>query len=416
MFKPAKSLFSNEVSLRLAILVAALGYFVDVYDIVLFSVVRTESLKALGLSGEALISQGVFLLNLQMIGMLIGGLIWGIVGDKIGRVQVLFGSILLYSAANIFNAFVGNVLEYSVCRLLAGIGLAGELGAGVTLVSELMPKEKRGLATAFIAAVGVCGAIGAALVGDLFPWRISYIVGGVMGLMLLVARVTVNESNIFEDLKNNDRRGTARGSLKVLFFPLKRFLKYLAIIIAGLPIWYVVGILVTFAPEISVALGYKKSAQASMAVLVCYFGLMFGDLASGVFSQILRSRKKAIVFFLLMASFFIALFFAAGGDGSVYRFYGLLCPIGFFIGYWAVLITTAAEQFGTNIRATVATSVPNFIRGGVVPMTILFEYGRGYLGIVNSAIFVGVLVILSALVAINFLKESFGIDLNYVED
>lgn len=255
---------SGRTAVRLSVLVAALGYFVDIYDLILFSIVRVSSLTDIGVPADQLLTKGVLLLNMQMAGMLIGGIAWGVLGDKRGRLSVLFGSILMYSVANILNAFVHDVPTYAVLRLLAGIGLAGELGAGITLVSEIMPRETRGYATALVAAVGICGAVVAALVGDFFEWRTAYIVGGVMGIALLLLRIGVHESGMFQQVKAEPH---ARGRFLQLFATRERATRYLSIIIIGVPIWYVVGILITFSPEFGRAMGFADIPRAGTAVM-----------------------------------------------------------------------------------------------------------------------------------------------------
>lgn len=404
---------SSKQNANIAVIVAALGYFVDVYDLVLFSIVRVESLKSLGLSGDNLLSDGVFLLNMQMIGMLLGGILWGIWGDKRGRIQVLFGSILLYSLANIANAFVTSVEQYAILRFIAGIGLAGEIGAGITLVSELMSKETRGYGTTIVATVGVSGAVAAGLIGDLFDWRTAYIVGGVIGLLLLALRISVCESGMFSSVRADQE--LSRGDLRLLFRSKERILRYLNSIVIGIPIWFVVGIIVTFSPEIGVAMQTTEPLSAVKGILYCYIGLTIGDLASGLISQLWRSRKKTILLFLsLTCGGSFAILCTRGITPQL--FYGTLIFIGFFAGYWAVFVSAAAEQFGTNLRATVTTTVPNFVRGIVVPMTILFEYLKSVVGILASAQIVCGLVTLLALLSLWQLQETFGRDLDFVEE
>lgn len=400
-------------NIRVAVIVAALGYFVDVYDLVLFSIVRVDSLKSMGLAGEEITSAGVTLLNTQMIGMLLGGLLWGLLGDKLGRIQVLFGSILLYSLANIANAFVNTTDTYLICRFLAGVGLAGEIGAGITLVSELMPKESRGIGTTIVATVGVSGAIAAALVGDLTTWRTAYIIGGVMGLGLLVLRVSVCESGIFSSIK--ECHTVPRGDIRMLFNSSDRFMRFITCVLSGVPIWFVAAILVTFSPEIGVALGIAEPLRGSKSVLYLYVGLTAGDLVSGLLSQLIRSRKKTIGLFLLLNAPLVIFLLNSHGESAAF-YYTMIGIIGFLTGYWAVFISTAAEQFGTNLRATVATSVPNFVRGFVVPVTITFEYLKPSLGIAASAQLVGMITFALAGLSLFKLKESFGIDLDYLEE
>lgn len=397
----------------LAIAVAALGYFVDVFDLILFSVVRVPSLQSLGLAGDELLSTGILLLNVQMTGLLIGGIIWGIWGDKRGRVSVLFGSILFYSIANLLNGFVSTVPQYAVLRFIAGIGLAGELGAGITLVSESMPKETRGYATTVVATVGVAGALLAAFVGEWYDWRTAYIIGGVLGLCLLVARIAVHESGLFERSYASDAK---KGDFLALFRSPAVAKRYVSCILVGLPIWYVVGILITLSPEFGVALAMPELPKAGKAIFYCYIGLVVGDVVSGLLSQFLKSRKYAIGIFLAITTVGCALYLSMRGV-SLFHFHVMCIVLGFGVGYWAVFVTTAAEQFGTNLRATVATTVPNFVRGALVPLSLLFEALRNKAGltVLQSGAFVGVLALVAAFVAVVSLRESFGNDLDYLE-
>ena len=394
------------------ILVAALGYFVDIYDLILFSIVRVPSLTALGLSGDALLESGVLLLNMQMAGMLVGGIAWGVMGDRRGRLSVLFGSIVLYSVANIANAFVQDVSTYAALRFIAGVGLAGELGAGITLVSEILPKEVRGYGTTIVASVGVMGAVVAVLVGDAFDWRIAYIVGGVMGLALLILRIGVFESGLFEGVKQTT---VARGNFFALFARPARTRRYLSAVLVGLPIWYVIGILITFAPELGAAVGVSPAPRAARAVLFAYLGLTAGDLASGLISQWMRSRKRALGLFLSMTLACILIYFAPFAK-SLTVFYGICFALGLSIGYWAMFVTVASELFGTNLRATATTTAPNFVRGAVVPVTLLFQTLREPLGLSLAGLAVGLLTVSIAAVALWGLDETFGRDLDFVED
>lgn len=398
-------------SVMLAILVAALGYFVDIYDLILFSIVRIESLKGIGVPDDQILSQGVLLLNMQMGGMLIGGLIWGVLGDKRGRLSVLFGSIIMYSLANIANGFVQTVPQYAALRFVAGIGLAGELGAGITLVSEILPPQTRGYGTMIVATVGILGAVVASLVGDAFDWRIAYFVGGGMGLALLVLRIGVAESGMFEGIK---RTAAVRGNfLSLVTSPATRW-KYLRVVLVGVPIWYVVGILITFSPEFGRAMEMSALPQAGRAVMFCYIGLAIGDFASGSLSQIIRSRNRVVRLFLLLTTAFIATYFAFA-HVSLPVFYAVCLLLGVAAGYWAVFVTIASEQFGTNIRATATTTAPNFVRGAVVALTTLFEMLRPGVGIRGSAMIVGALALAIAFLSLRGLEETYGKDLNYVE-
>ena len=397
--------------LRLPVLVAALGYLVDMYDLFLFSVVRVPSLTAIGTAPNRLLPDGILLLNTQMAGMLLGGIFWGVLGDKRGRLSVLFGSILIYSLANIGNGFVTNLNQYALLRFVAGVGLAGELGAGVTLVTEVLPKQIRGYGTTIVATMGVLGAILAYFVADWFAWRNAYFIGGGLGLGLLVLRVNVFESRIFETLKE---RQIKRGDLVMLFSSRSRLLTYLRCILVGLPIWFVVGILITFSPEFGQAMGLSAPVVAGKAVMLSFAGQVLGDVVSGLLSQRLRSRKKAIRAFILLSLTFVLVYLLAPLR-DVDQFYLVCIFLGFANGYWALFVTIAAELFGTNLRATVATTVPNFVRGSVIPLASLFVLGKAQFGLLYSALGVGLLTIGLALFALNSLEETFDKDLNYVE-
>ena len=395
------------------VIVAALGYFVDIYDLVLFSIVRVPSLKSLGLSGQELIDNGVFLLNMQMAGMLVGGIIWGVLGDRKGRLKIMFGSIFLYSVANIANGMVSSLTAYAALRFIAGIGLAGELGAGITLVSEVLHTSVRGYGTMLVASVGVSGAILANIVAGTYDWRNAFYIGGALGLVLLIARISVAESGMFRSME--ERAGVSRGNMPALFTDRKRFLRYLNSILIGVPIWFVVGILITFSPEFARALGTTGPVSAGNAVMYCYLGLVFGDLTSGLLSQALKSRKKVVFLYMLLTIAGIAVYFLQG-SGTPAFFYGVCLALGFAGGYWAIFVTVAAEQFGTNLRATVATTVPNFVRGMVVPITLLFQFFRKSFGLEAGALVVGAICLAAGFTALASLEETFHKDLDYFEE
>ena len=402
---------TNKRNVRLIIIVAALGYFVDIYDLILFSVIRIKSLKGLGVPDGDLLDVGTMLINSQMIGMLIGGILWGVLGDKKGRISVLFGSILLYSLANLANGFITSVPQYAVIRFIAGIGLAGELGAGITLVTETMSKENRGYGTMIVAGVGLMGAILAAIVGEHYTWETSYIVGGVMGLLLLGMRVGLAESGLFKNLKND---GISKGNIFMLFSDRKRFKKYLSCILIGIPLWFVVGVLVTFSPEFGRELNATEPLSAGTGIMYCYIGIAIGDIVAGFLSQMWKSRKKVMLVFLLLTAVSIVVYLNAEGMNAQ-QFIWLTLFLGFTSGYWATFVTIASEQFGTNLRATVTTTVPNFVRGSLVLATISFTTLKASMGIINSAMLVGFVSIIIALIALSQLKETFGKDLDYVE-
>lgn len=393
------------------VFVAALGYFVDAFDLILFNIVRKQSLESLGYSGEELVNIGARILSTQMYGMLIGGILWGILGDKKGRLSVLFGSILIYSVASILNGMITNVFQYEILRFIAGVGLAGELGAGITLVSEIMHKEKRGWGTTIVASVGVAGVVIACLFAKEFNWRTAYYLGGAMGLMLLALRVAVHESGMFKSISTKDVK---RGSFLMLFNNKERIFRYLSCILIGIPVWYVVGILITFSPEIAKDQGAVDAINVMDSVMYCYIGLTLGDLISGALSQFLKSRKKVLGIFIFANAILCAIFIFNKNPSSL-EVYALCFFLGFFSGYWAVFITTAAEQFGTNLRATVATTVPNFVRGAAAPITTSFVLLKDTYGKTGSAIIVAIVCFILTIFSLLFIKESYGKDLDFIE-
>jgi MFS transporter, putative metabolite:H+ symporter len=401
-------------ALNNTVLVAALGYFVDIYDLILFNVVRKPSLETLGFKGDDILDKGILLLNWQMAGMMIGGIIWGILGDKKGRLSVLFFTILLYSLANIANAYVNDINTYIALRFIAGLGLAGELGLGITLVSEVMTTKNRGYGTTIVGFIGVLGAVLAFIVSDVFSWQKAYIVGGVLGLALLVLRLLVRESGMFKKIKSVE---TTRGHFLSLFTNSKRFLKYLYCIFLGLPVWYIIGLLVFFSTEFAQKVFHiQGTIVAGQAIMYHYIGASIGSLLWGVISQWLHSRKKSLLiamsFMILMA---IAYFSSFGLSSTA--FYAIIFLLGITQGYWTIFITVASEQFGTNLRATVTTTVPNFVRGSFIGVSLLFSVLRNtQLGMWNAAIIVGVFIIGLGFFALYKLAETYDKDLDYVEE
>ncbi len=420
MFKKS-TLIKNET---LLVIVAALGYFVDIYDLILFSIVRKQSLLSLGFSELECLTKGEVLIQLQMLGMLIGGIIWGVWGDKKGRLSVLFGSILMYSVANIANGMVETIEMYGVWRFIAGIGLAGELGAGITLVSESMSKENRGYGTMAVTSFGVLGGVFAGLISELFDWRMSYYIGGSMGLVLLLLRVGVFESGMYQKTK---RDNIQMGNFLELFKNKILFYKYTRCIIIGLPTWFFAGILITFSPEFSKALGISE-VNAGTSVIMFYGGLTLGDFVSGFMSQMMQSRKKVVQIFLWLCLISTGLYlFNPMQESLVFYIICFIC--GFSAGYWAIFVTIASEQFGTNYRATVTTTVPNFVRGALVPLLFLFDFFKRifqkllpdvfahniHLTLISSALLVGLICISLAYIALKGLQETYAKELDYIE-
>ena len=396
------------------VIVAALGYFVDIYDLLLFGIVRVQSLTDIGLKGDELTTYGTLLLDMQMVGMLLGGILWGILGDKKGRLSVLFASIITYSLANLLNGMVTDIYSYAALRFVAGIGLAGELGIGITLVSEVLPKEKRGYAVTLVASIGIAGAVFAGFLADQFHWRTCYYIGGGMGLALLALRVGVRESSMFAKVESSAH--VVKGDFLALFKKRKTFIKYLRSILVGLPVWFVIGILIIFSPELARELGVQGEVKPSQAIMYGYAGLMLGDVVSGLLSQWIKSRKKVLYLFWGICVASCTLYFSLRGL-SITGFYTMCALVGFSVGYWVIFMAVAAEQFGTNLRATVTTTVPNFIRGAVVPISLGFLFFSNVLeSKLGGAITIGAICLGLGLWATFGIKETFGKDLDFIED
>jgi MFS family permease len=401
--------------LSLPVIVAALGYFVDIYDLLLFTIVKKPSMFGVGSTDATLLQDSTRVINWQMLGLLIGGIFWGVLADKKGRLSVLFGSIVLYSLANIVTGYVINVDQYAGCRFIAGIGLAGELGAGITLVSEILPKNKRGVGTSLVAGIGLFGAVFAyftyQLTGD---WRLCYKIGGGLGAGLLLLRISVAESGMFNQTKNSS---VVKGNFFLFFNSAKRFKKYALAILIGLPTWYVIGILVNQSDRFGKAMFGSTIIDSGKSIMFAYIGIAVGDILIGLISQYFQSRKKALLLFYIMTIICLFVFFSSWNN-STERMYMICGALGFSTGFWAIFVTMGAEQFGTNLRATAATTVPNMVRG-ILPLINmmfldLFQKSWGW-DIVHSAIVTGVLVISITLVAFYFTEETFHKDLNYTE-
>jgi MFS family permease len=414
---PAETPLSRQTILAVA--VAALGYFVDLFDLVLFSIVRVPSLKALGVTeADQLTTVGKRLLDIQLTGMLLGGIAFGMLGDRLGRIKTLFFSILLYSLANILNAFVTDVWQYEVLRFVAGFGLAGELGAGITLVAELLPTKKRGIGTTIVASIGLSGAVAAGLAGTQLAWNHCYLLGGVLGLLLLVLRVGVAESGLFEQTRAAHAQ-VQRGNPLQLLWPPRRFARFALVVLSAMPIWFVGGVMFIFGPEIGKAMGIAEPIMPAKVILWAYMGVVVGDIASGTISQFLQSRTRTIIGFLAMLAASIALFFAIAPRGAQ-EFYWMMCLVGAATGYWAIFVTTASEQFGTNLRATAATSAPNFVRAMAVPITSIWLAMKGTpaapgFDVVTATWVLGICCISIGIVSALALDETFHRDLDYLE-
>lgn len=394
------------------IIVAALGYFVDIFDLLLFSILRVPSLKELGLSDAEILDKGLQILNLQLLGLILGGVAWGVIGDKLGRVSVLFGSILIYSVANIACAYVESIEVYSYLRLVAGFGLAGELGAGITLVSELLPKEKRGWGTTLVTGVGVAGAIAAGILGEMLSWRDCYLIGGILGLFLLLARMKVAESGAFKSILSKSE--IQRGSLLMLFSSAKRIKRYMQCILMGLPLMFVIYIFVTLSPELGKSLGIAEPVTAALAVMYCYIGITIGDVLFGVLSQILKSRKLPCFISQILVVVGLVFIWLVPPSTPIH-FYIYAALLGMVCASWAVILTTTSEMFGTNLRATVTTSVPNMIRGSAIALTFCFTEIKTFVPAFEAALIVGAISLVIGGVALWKLEETFARDINFLE-
>ncbi len=402
----------------LAVLVAALGYFVDIYDLLLFSIIRVPSLKSFGLNDDQVAKDGLFIINIQMLGLLVGGILWGVLGDKKGRLKVLFASIILYSLGNIANGFVQNVNQYALVRFITGIGLAGELGAGITLVTELLPKEKRGIATSFVAGIGLTGAVVAFFMKQIFVqpdntgWRTCYFIGGGLGFLLLLLRVSVLESGMF---KSVEKSNVSKGNFFMLFTNRTRIRKYLTAICIGLPNWYVIGILITFSKEFGAKMNIQGTVDPGKSVMFAYAAISIGDILIGFVSRWLKSRKQSLYIFYAITAIGIVWFFNLKG-ANVSELYMTCALLGFGTGFWAMFVTMAAEQFGTNIRATVATTVPNMVRGSLNLVSLLFVWLQVKTGNYLSAGWItGIVVFIIGLVSVFLSDETYHKDLDYIE-
>jgi len=403
---------------NIAVIVAALGYFVDIYDLLLFTIVREPSLRDLGVNmqdGKAVLAASTRVINWQMFGLLIGGIIWGIMGDKKGRLSVLFGSIILYSIANFITGFVEDINQYAYARFAAGIGLAGELGAGITLVSELLPKAKRGIGTSLVAGIGLFGAVVAYFTFKFTDdWRLCYKIGGGLGIVLLFLRISVAESGMFKQVR---AQNVARGNFFMFFTNSNRFKKYILAILIGLPTWYVIGILVNYSNRFATAFYGPNKIESGRAIMYAYAAIAIGDILVGLISQYFKSRKKALYLFYIIAILSGILFFS-GIIHSDNVMYGVCALLGFSTGFWAIFVTMGAEQFGTNLRATAATTIPNMVRGALPLINMmfldLFQKSWGW-NIVKSGIITGTIVMAITLIAAYFTEETFHKDLNYVE-
>ncbi|TWI84971.1 putative MFS family arabinose efflux permease [Lacibacter cauensis] len=402
--------------LSLPVIVGALGFFVDIYDLLLFNIVRRSSFADLGVPESSMKDIGEHIISWQMLGLTVGGILWGILGDKKGRKSVLFGSILLYSLATIANGFVQTTDQYTWLRFIAGLGLAGELGASITLTSELLPKEKRGIAAAIIATSGVMGTITAYFIHDWSggDWRLCYFIGGGMGLALLFLRMGVLDSRMYDNAKE---KHIQMGNFLMLINNRERFFRYMRGILIGLPVWYIIGVIISFSDEFAKQFGIAGFDQPK-ALMLQYVALAFGDMFAGIISNLIKSRKKTLYLYYAITALFLFLFFALKGGGSATNMYLLCMGLGFGSGISVLYITMSAEAFGTNLRATAAISIPNLVRGCLPLLLLLFQFLRSEKVLANyvtAAWVTGALVMLIGIIAVTKTKETFAKELDFVE-
>ena len=399
----------------LPVIVAALGYFVDIYDLLLFTIVKKTSMLGVGATEATMLVDSTRVINWQMTGLLLGGIIWGVLADKKGRLSVLFGSIILYSTANFATGFVTTVDQYAWARFIGGLGLAGELGAGITLVSELLPKNKRGVGTSLVAGIGLFGAVAAYYTYQYTQdWRLCYKIGGVLGICLLLLRVKVAESGMFATAKASE---AVKGNFFMLINNGKRFKKYFVAILIGLPTWYVIGILLNQSDRFGKAMFNSTTIDSGRAIMFGYVGIAVGDILIGLVSQYFKSRKKALLLFYGLTMLGL-LFYYSNYNNSDTTMYLVAGWLGFSTGFWAIFVTMGAEQFGTNLRATAATTIPNMVRGSLPLMKMLFLdlfQKSWHWSIVYSGIVTGVIVMSIAFIAYAFTEETFHKDLDYME-
>ena len=406
----------NASIFNIAVIVAALGYFVDIYDLLLFTIVKKSSMLGVGATAETMLSDSTKVINWQMTGLLIGGIIWGVLGDKKGRLSVLFGSIILYSVANFVTGYIQTVNQYAICRFVAGLGLAGELGAGITLVSELLPKNKRGIGTSLVAGIGLSGAVAAYFTYQFTDdWRLCYKIGGGLGILLLFLRIKVAESGMFHTAKSSS---VSKGDFRMFFNNKRRFKKYMLAILIGLPTWYVIGILVNQSDKFGEALFGSKTINSGRSIMFAYAGIAIGDIMVGLVSQYFKSRKKALALFYFFTLVSLAFFFSSFNDSDT-RMYIICAALGFSTGFWAIFVTMGAEQFGTNLRATAATTIPNMVRGALPLINMmfldLFQKSWGW-PLIKSGMVTGGIALAITFVAFYFTEETFQKDLNYLEE
>ena len=394
----------------LTVLVVALGYFIDAYDLLIFSAVRKVSLMDLGVAETDTLNIGISLLNFQLIGLMIGGVLWGILADKFGRKTILFSSILIYSISNIANSYISSVDMYYWLRFIAGIGLAGELGVGISLITENIAKERRTVSTTVVSFFGMLGAATGGWLGSVFHWQTCFLIGGFAGFLLLLLRLNVEESHMYLGIKDSKVK---KGNILLILKNPKSLITYFFCTLAGSSSFLFIGMFIQSTPEFGKI--FNISVTAGVALVWYYVGASISEVIAGILSKLLKERKAPIYIFYAISLLAIVIFCVHTPSSP--RIYYIHCSLlGFGLGWWSMLITLSAELFGVNTRATAATSIPTFARAWNIPFTSVFKNNIPKLGILNSAFAVGVIVIALAIISATTIKETFENEANFIEE
>lgn len=411
----------KEQSIALLILVASLGYFVDAYDLIIASVVRSSAIVELGLAqvGTPEHTKYAQLFEyVQSAGILLGGIIFGVYSDKKGRKKALYYSIAIYSIANILNGllsasvpFVGTV--YCILRFICGFALAAELSIGIVMISETMKAKHRGYGTMIVVSFGILGAVLAAVLFEFIGihWQTLYLIGGIAGVLLLIFRFSVKETNPFLDLENQE---SERGSW-VMIFKNRRLLKILFnAILLGFPIYFFISIPIKFATDYGKELGL--TIKGTIPIIVFYIAMSVSDIIANYLCQLFENRKKVLYFYLGLCTISVFLLHFYPPTTPEQYFYLFSPLMGFASGYWALLITFTNEQIGTNIRSTYTTAVPNVVRSLFIPIQLLLTVLQPTFGTSTSVFYIGVLAVILALLGLYSLKETWGKNLKFIDE
>jgi MFS transporter, putative metabolite:H+ symporter len=381
------------------------GYFIDIFDLVLFSTLRISSFEELKITDPTYWT--VVFFNLQMTGILVGGIFWGKMADIKGRSWSFMGTILVFSIANIINGLTSSLTVYGICRFIAGFGLAGEMGSGIALICEKVPDEKRSLYLGFVSSLGCIGAVLSGWLGDIVYWRYLFIGSGFAGILLTLLRKNLLEPDLF---RKTATLNIPRGQWKTLFQSPPDLIRFILLIFLGIPMWYIIGILWSFSTEMTSTIGLNIFTSGQ-AILWGYVGVWMGDMLMPFVSQFLKSRIFTIQICLIMMLLGVIYLFQFQPH-SLLSFQLTHIFLGFTIGYWAVYATLCGESFGTNIRALTSTSLPSLIRFSSIPMMIIYQYGRDE-NELNIALGMGLTVLCISMITTYFIKDTFQKDIDF---